>query len=122
MGTREALMSVSLAAALAGCGGQPFEYHPGTEIPKGPGLLSGESGAFVLYSSDKKVKADPPPATAQAVAGDAAGVSPEEFREFQEFQEFRRWKESAKDAPEFREFQDWREWKAYRSWKEQQPK
>ena len=114
-------MSVLLAAALAGCGGKPFEYHSGTEIPKGPGLFSGESGGYVLYS-DKKVKAEPPPATAQAVAGDAAGVPAAEFREFQEFREFRRWKESARDTPEFREFQDWREWKAYRSWKQQQPK
>lgn len=121
MGTREALLSVLLAAALAACGGKPFEYHSGNEIPQGPGLLTGESGAVVLYS-DKKVKADPPPATAQAVAGEAAGVSPEEFREFQEFREFRRWKESTRDTPEFREFQDWREWKSYRSWKEQQPK
>ncbi len=112
-------MSVLLAAALAGCGGKPFEYHSGNEIPKGPGLLSGESGGLVFSRDKKDVKAAPPPAgaQAQAVAGDAA-----EFREFQEFQEFRRWKEAAKDTPEFREFQDWREWKAYRSWKERQSK
>lgn len=122
MGAREALMSVLLAAALAGCGGTPFEYHSQREIPEGPGLLTGESGALVLFSDKKKAKADPPPATAQAAASDAASGPAGEFREFQEFREFRRWKETAKDTPEFREFQDWREWKAYRSRKERQPK
>lgn len=113
-------MSVVLAAALAGCGGKPFAYHSQSEIPAGPGLFTGESGGLV-YSS-RKVKADPPPATAQAAAGDAVGGPSAEFREFQEFREFRRWKETAKDTPEFREFQDWREWKAYRSWEERRPK
>jgi hypothetical protein len=122
VGTREALMSVLLAAALAGCGGTPFEYHSQREIPEGPGLLTGESGALILFSDKKKAKADPPLASAQAVAGDAPGAASGEFVEFREFREFRRWKDTAKDTPEFREFQDWREWKAYRSWKEWQPK
>jgi hypothetical protein len=120
MGTREALTSVLLAAALAGCGGTPFAYHSQREIPEGPGLLTGESGGLV-YSS-KRVKAVPPPATAQTVAGDAAGAASGQSLEFREFREFRRWKETASDTPEFREFQDWREWKAYRSWKERRPK
>jgi len=120
VGAREALMSVLLAAALAACSGTPFEYHSQREIPAGPGLLTGESGAWVVFS-DKKVKADPPPATAQSAAGEAAGDPGAELREFQEFRDFRRWKDTAKDTPEFREFQDWREWKAYRSWKERQP-
>ena len=120
MGARELLMSVLLAAALAGCGGTPFAYHSQREIPEGPGLLTGESGALVLFSDKKKT--DLPAATAQSAAGDAAGDPAAELREFQEFREFRRWKETAKDTPEFREFQDWREWKAYRSWKERRPK
>lgn len=116
-------MNVLLAAALAGCGGKPFEYHSQNEIPKGPGLFSGESGGFV-YDSNKKVKTDPPSAVpqVQTAASDAASAPSGEFREFQEFQEFRQWKETSKDTPEFREFQDWREWKAYRTWKGRQPK
>jgi len=43
-----------LALALAGCGATPFEYHPGTEIPRGPGLLSGDDGAFVWRRDDAK--------------------------------------------------------------------
>ena len=39
-------------ALLAGCSAQPVPYHPGTEIPNGPGLLSGEDGAFVLSAED----------------------------------------------------------------------
>ena len=95
-----------LALVLAGCGAEPFEYHPQTEIPEGPGMLSGEEGAFLLYS-DKKKKAE---------------KSSEEFREFQDFQEFRRWKESDQNTAEYREFQEWREWKTYKTWKEGQPK
>lgn len=106
-----------LAAAVAGCGGTPVTYHSQREIPEGPGLLTGESGAWVLFSGKKK--AHPPPARAQPV--DASGDPSAELREFREFREFVRWKESAKDTPQFREFQDWREWKAFRSWKERQP-
>ncbi len=34
-------------ALVAGCGGVPFDYHPGTEIPAGPGMLTGKTGALV---------------------------------------------------------------------------
>ena len=37
---------------LAGCAAQPVPYHSGNEIPRGPGLLSGEQGEFVLNSED----------------------------------------------------------------------
>ena len=33
---------------LAGCSALPLEYHPGNEIPHGPGMLTGEDGAIVL--------------------------------------------------------------------------
>lgn len=37
---------------------EPFTYHPDNELQKGPGLLSGEDGAFMLY----RVPAEPEPA------------------------------------------------------------
>jgi len=49
-----ALAAALLALALAGCGATPFEYHSGTEIPRGPGLLSGDDGAFVWRRDDDK--------------------------------------------------------------------
>jgi len=36
-----------LVALLAGCGAVTFEYRPGTEIPSGPGMFTGEKGAIV---------------------------------------------------------------------------
>jgi len=33
---------------LAGCAAEPVPYHSGNEIPRGPGLLSGERGEFSL--------------------------------------------------------------------------
>lgn len=28
---------------------EPFKYHPDNELQKGPGLFSGEDGAFTIY-------------------------------------------------------------------------
>ena len=33
---------------LAGCAAEPVPYHSGNEISRGPGLLTGPSGEFVL--------------------------------------------------------------------------
>ena len=82
-----------LAAGLAGCSAAPFDYHSPGEIPRGPGLLSGKDGAFVLTLG----KGSPPP----PVAADDG-------------QEFERWRRAAEGSDEYREFQDWREW---REWK-----
>ena len=40
---------VLTAAGLVACGGQPFQVTPVDEVPKGPGLLSGEDGEFTIY-------------------------------------------------------------------------
>jgi hypothetical protein len=39
---------LTLCAVLAGCAAEPVPYHSGNEIPRGPGLLSGERGEFSL--------------------------------------------------------------------------
>ncbi|MBI3897255.1 MAG: hypothetical protein HY308_03045 [Gammaproteobacteria bacterium] len=108
---RNALLISLLTVFLVGCGGTPFTYQSRNEIPEGPGIFSGETGEFTVYS-DKKAKVNTP---ATAKVADAS--TPEAYGEFQEFQEFQRWKEANKDTPEYKEFQDWREWKAYRAWK-----
>ena len=46
-----ALLLVSILL-LAACAAEPVPYHPGTEIPQGPGLLSGPTGEFVLSAEE----------------------------------------------------------------------
>jgi hypothetical protein len=41
-----------LCVALAGCAAEPVPYHSGNEIPRGPGLLTGPSGEFVLSADE----------------------------------------------------------------------
>ena len=41
-----------LFLSLAGCAAEPAPYHPGTEIPRGAGLLTGPSGEFVLSADE----------------------------------------------------------------------
>lgn len=49
-----ALLACLLVACLflGGCAAQPVPYHPGTEIPQGAGLLTGEDGTFVLSAEE----------------------------------------------------------------------
>ncbi len=37
---------------LAGCAAEPVPYHSGNEIPRGPGLLTGPTGEFVLSADE----------------------------------------------------------------------
>ncbi len=47
---RVRLVGAVLALALAACAGaKPFEYHPTSEIPEGPGAFTGEDGEWVIY-------------------------------------------------------------------------
>ncbi len=128
---------IALAAALAGCGGQPVEYHSQNEIPEGPGMFTGEKGAAVFTLWERKTTADATPAATDqkqrsATAGAAAGQSAADtmgtpggaragaagdYAEFEAFQQFRRMKESR--SAEYREFLEWREWKEYREWRRQ---
>lgn len=47
------LLIIMLAAVLAvnGCAvtPEPFDYHQDNELKQGPGLFSGEDGAFTIY-------------------------------------------------------------------------
>lgn len=46
MGRWKRWVGVIAVLGLAGCGGQPYTYVEATEIPPGPGLLTGERGVF----------------------------------------------------------------------------
>ena len=47
---RKTILVVCLG--LGACGAQPIQYHSGNEIPRGPGLLTGPSGEFVLSADE----------------------------------------------------------------------
>jgi len=104
-----------LTALLAACGSLPLEYHSQNEIPKGPGVFSGDAGAAVLRmpgtGNDTAVPA--PRAVASANTLPAAGTAGNgDYAEFEAFREFRRAK-GAKSA-DYLEFQEWLGWKASR--------
>ena len=105
------IVSISLLA-LPGCGGKPFHYNTPSEIPEGPGVLSGEDGEFTIYDSksgkggeksNTAVEAGAPAAeksgaekTGAAVAAGEKMPDSTEYREFQEFLEWKKWKEFKK--------------------------
>ena len=51
------------AIGVSGCAEyEPLEYTPTSEIRPGPGLFTGEKGAFYIYGDDKPIpKDDLPP-------------------------------------------------------------
>jgi hypothetical protein len=59
---------------LAGCATppEPFEYRSENEIKSGPGLITGEEGAFIIYGEPAKTKAGETPAEETAPAEPAA--------------------------------------------------
>jgi len=124
--------------ALVGCHAKPYDYKPTAgEMKEGPGVLSGEDGAFTVYDSKKGgVSAKDPNAQTSGTAGAAATVAAgpqtasqsgstpagaQDYQEFQEFQqwqkekaqfrEYQQWKQSAPDSSDFKEFQEYQQWK-----------
>lgn len=50
---------VCFAISIVGCATrpEPFDYEPDNELKKGPGLFSGEKGAFTIYREPMESKA-----------------------------------------------------------------
>lgn len=63
---RAARLVPLLALTLAGCGldPKPYDFRPIDEIPAGPGLITGEEGAFTYETQSPFL--DRAPATAEA--------------------------------------------------------
>ena len=74
--TRILFASLVLLAGLAGCSTyeklyQPAEFRPVTDVPKGPGLFTGESGVYTLCCGDgAPLGSDGPRADGNGYAGD----------------------------------------------------
>jgi len=126
------IVSIALLA-LPGCGGKSFDYNPPSEIPEGPGALSGEDGEFTIYDSksDKGGKKSKAAAEADVPAAEKSGAEETgatvftgekmpDSKEYLEFQEFQEWKKSKQGAKEYQEFQEWKKWKEFKKWQENQ--
>lgn len=126
------IVSIALLA-LPGCGGKPFGYNPPSEIPEGPGILSGEDGEFTLYDSksskvEKKSKAAVETGAPSSEISDAekagaavaTGENIPDSKEYREFQDFQEWKKSKQGAKEYQEFLEWKKWKEFKKWQENQ--
>jgi hypothetical protein len=49
------IILVAGAVVLSACaGGKDLDYWSDNEVPKGPGLFSGEDGAFTIYRKEAK--------------------------------------------------------------------
>ena len=131
------LLWVAFAAViLTGCGakGQSAEFNQTAgEMKEGPGVFTGEEGAFVVYDSERggafpqfnrRMKSEEDSKEASEKAGkDEAATSDKSAESTQiaagqappgkqvtpeaakEFREFQEWK---KEQQEFREFQEWK--------------
>ena len=141
MTTRQAIAIVLVAAAavLAACGAKPLDYTPVSEIPEGPGVLTGEEGEYTIFDSKTRDTQKEPAAKPTAGSGpaepsdSAAGTAGQahdarEFEEFQrwtkdkqDFEEFQRWKKSEQGSKEYQEFLEWQKWREYKKWQERQP-
>ena len=47
-----ALLAAAGAVIIGGCAAAPFEYRAQTDIPEGPGMLTGAAGAFSLRPAE----------------------------------------------------------------------
>lgn len=103
---RVAFVSLIAGLLLTACTNQkPFKYQSASEIPDGAGMISGEDGAFILYSNERK----------------DAPNQPVELHDTRRFEAFQVWKREENDMEEeHRQFHEWLEWKEYQKWREQQ--
>lgn len=111
------LLVLSLVmTACAGSRGEPLQYTDRSDIREGPGLLTGEDGAFTLNfggsASDDEAGGAP--------ESDTSDVSYQEFKAFKQYQESGQQDSGARDdalSREYEEFQQWKKSQEYRDWK-----
>ncbi|MCD6044515.1 MAG: hypothetical protein K0R40_4118 [Burkholderiales bacterium] len=72
-----ALLAAAGAVIIGGCAAAPFQYRAQTDIPEGPGMLTGAAGAFSLRPAES--------------------LPPRDSDEYREFQEWREWKRQQRE-------------------------
>ena len=60
------LFAAILTASACASSPEPFDYQPDNELKQGPGLLSGEEGAFTIYRKPMEPGAAETPAVPDA--------------------------------------------------------
>jgi hypothetical protein len=105
---------ISLATvACAGSRGETLRYTDRNDIMEGPGLFTGEEGAFTF--SFGKDGAD------EAAGGTDSRGSEVSYRKFETFRQFREAETEATDtgahSSAYEDFQLWKEWNEYQEWK-----
>jgi hypothetical protein len=99
--------------ACAGSRGETLQYTDRSDIMEGPGLFTGEEGAFTFGFG--KDKAD------EAAGGTDSRGSEVSYRKFETFRQSRKAETEATDAgahsSECEDFQLWNEWNEYQEWK-----
>ena len=103
-----------LLTACATAPSQKGDFVVYGEEPEGPGLISGDSGEFVLFKQDGR-QAD----AADDSARPGGQPQPLSAEEWQEFEAFKRWLEAREtDSNSYQEFLQWRQFEAYKQWQE----
>lgn len=66
------------AALLSGCSGwEPFDYHESSNIPDGPGLISGKKGGWTIFRIEEKKKKPQEEKTASGIEQTETDPKPE---------------------------------------------
>lgn len=107
----------STIAGCAGSRGEVLQYTNTDDIVEGPGLFTGEDGAFTM---DFGTGSSDGPGAEPSVPEDA-DVSYQEFEAFKRSREAGRQGNGSLDedalSREYQEFLQWKEWREFQEWK-----
>lgn len=109
-------LATIMVASCATSPGQPDDYAPYGEEPRGPGVFSGDSGKIVIFSGQDKAQPQ-----AKTGSGDNPAPDPVSSADWEEFSAFQRWQKAKRDQDEsYREFRQWLEFEQYKTWRDSQ--
>jgi hypothetical protein len=96
--------------------GQPDDYAPYGEEPRGPGVISGNSGKIVIFEGQ-----DGAQPRAKTGSGDISAPDPVSTADWEEFSAFQRWQKAKRAQDEsYLEFRQWLEFEQYKNWRDSQ--
>ena len=72
-GPRTLIVAVGLLLGLSACGMEPFDAPRSQEIPPGPGVFTGQSGAFTISAPSRSERQ--PPAQSQGAPTSSGGAA-----------------------------------------------